>query len=1728
MQPPIFISYSAADLVFAEELYYKLKAAGFEVFLYEVDVRPGESVIGRIDKAIAAAVVGIVVCSKNNNDDLRVTQEYAALATKALRGELDRLIPVLRDDEAVLPPVLDSWRAYNFAEATDMASFDALVTGLVAELRSERPTRSGDFSLTVPADRARTANSPLWTTIRIRPATTTLATDDTEVSAAHRGLTERVHHAWWELDRARTTAGRVFRSDAARAARERDLDATTRAFGTTLAEAFLPASVSTALADRLRESARSGRPAHVAFDVSPELADLPWESLVLDGEPLALRPGVNVYRHQPGLGPTARTDVPGPLRVLAVIASPDTGGGELLDYEYELARILDQVHRARRHRAHVRILNWGSVDAIREALKEDFHVLHISCHARPGALVLETTDGRAEELTTKRFVDELIEPGRVVPFVVLAGCATAQSAASMPGLAQGLIEHGVPAVLAMTASVSDDYATEFLSRVYGELASQEAPDPLTAVSAVRRLIDAEQRFTEWATPALFQRVRGHRLFDPGHIGPVDDQARAVLAKGIVDLGIGDFVGRRAELRELLRQLREVRGVVIHGMGGAGKSTLAAALVHLLGESRPIIPVTLHGQCTPDQVLKELARELRWHKVAPREELAFLLDQSEPWRDRLDELDRHVLPRIEAEVVLLLDDPASDPHSDELPDFVPEWLDLRTPARLIMTTRVPPRHRELVTHHLGPLSLAETRKLIYRLPALDRLPPDDAQRAYQAVGGHPRALEYLDAVLRGGRRDTAERGSGAHFDTVVRRIERLTPDARWWQDGERGLDSAIAATVTIAAADVLLKDLCAGLAESAPAAAELLVAASVYRQPVEVQGLAWVVAADVVPEPAVRARLAAAYELLCEAERHGTARSRADLPLPDHVHAQLNTDLSTMRPFVRPELTEACGELMRLTLLTPVGDRFMVHRWTADALAELARPDQLTTAHRRAAAYHRRQAELWRSDLVVSLTSLEEARHHSWAAGLTGQAIAISAEMCAVLDRIGALDWERHLCAETLALIGDDDPRARPFHHRMSVVELRRGQFGAAHAAQLRAQRLAESSGDLVAVAAGLQQLGTIAHVAHDPDAAEGAYREAIRVAGDARISEQLDARTVLAGCYQRLGGLALARSDEEEAHFYSLGALEVAAEIGEETDSVTIHADLAELAHACGEHAAAERHELRAQEVSAADVDVRRVFAAALLQLGAVHIARRLFDQAWDCFVDARDHAQNLNDAGLLATCVQLEGEALLQLGRLTDAREAYEYFIELAEDLDDQRGQAVAHQQLGRIWAAQGDLRGARESLRRSVEMDPVLASTSQLVLGGVLAKAGQLEEAAEVLERGLAASTDLLAMGFVIQLALVRLRREDIAGAEELFERGIDRAQELNSRRGGAVCMLALGMIARSRNRPGDAEDWYDAVMEVAADDPRLVSEALLRKGDLEFEHGDPAGAMKFYDDCTDKLAGIVAPDLVAELFRQTGRCFAELGDHAEAVANLALAEETFGELGRRSEVLTTLVSLAWVLATGGWHRSATAIMRGAGRVAEELPPSVSVVVGLLLAGDGALADGDLHEAWERYDDARRMAFDTGVRSLLADCRLHLALVAARMGQDSPSDFAAALAICEHQKDPMLAMYVHWAWGRTLGDRSHLAEAGVLADDLHVPAVADSVDSLLDGETVPALDRRVRAELTALLWLRRRRASDGESASGDRFVARVGPAIDDVVRDLAPLPSGVSSVPAVVSPSV
>jgi hypothetical protein len=83
----------------------------------------------------------------------------------------------------------------------------------------------------------------------------------------------------------------------------------------------------------------------------------------------------------------------------------------------------------------------------------------------------------------------------------------------------------------------------------------------------------------------------------------------VLTEGVVVREVGDFVGRRGELREARRALGGAKaGLVLHGIGGVGKSTLAAEVLRALGEDAGLV-VSRAGQVSVDDVLGEAGARL---------------------------------------------------------------------------------------------------------------------------------------------------------------------------------------------------------------------------------------------------------------------------------------------------------------------------------------------------------------------------------------------------------------------------------------------------------------------------------------------------------------------------------------------------------------------------------------------------------------------------------------------------------------------------------------------------------------------------------------------------------------------------------------------------------------------------------------------------------------------------------------------------------------------------------------------------------------------------------------------------------------------------------------------------------------------------------------------------------------------------------------------------------------
>ena len=381
-------------------------------------------------------------------------------------------------------------------------------------------------------------------------------------------------------------------------------DAALREVGRRLSGDFLAGPVGAALAAWVAEAAGLNEVLELGVEVADQaLADLPWEALQVPeasgeiaevgGSPLVLHRNVAVYRLVGGLGTARRTRSRGRCGCWWRSRARRPADAELLDYEAELARIVAAVEPARkRGEAYVRVLNEGSLAAISAALSEDpegFHVLHLSCHARPGELLLETADGQPDAVTAERLLEEGVPAGADLPMVVLSGCSTGLAArqerlhpgtvatvGARPGgqrLKQDKPGRRVrvrrcwpaspPSWWRRGAAGAGDAGAGHRPVRHGagrgvlpaRLATDASPDPLLALAGARRAAERDRQAlspgsplrgpAEWATPALTTRALRLPLFNRREpFGPVHPPQAPVLAEGVVVREVGDFVGRR--------------------------------------------------------------------------------------------------------------------------------------------------------------------------------------------------------------------------------------------------------------------------------------------------------------------------------------------------------------------------------------------------------------------------------------------------------------------------------------------------------------------------------------------------------------------------------------------------------------------------------------------------------------------------------------------------------------------------------------------------------------------------------------------------------------------------------------------------------------------------------------------------------------------------------------------------------------------------------------------------------------------------------------------------------------------------------------------------------------------------------------------------------------------------------------------------------------------------------
>jgi CHAT domain-containing protein len=274
-------------------------------------------------------------------------------------------------------------------------------------------------------------------------------------------------------------------------------------------------------ARRSAEEHERGLRVTLSLSGAPELMEIPWELLYARPSFLAQSIDTPVVRSLDLGSVRPPRPLALPLRVLGMISSPR--GFEPLDVDRERAKLEAALGTlVEDGSVELRWLQRATLGELDQALAsgEDLHVFHYVGHGaydestEGGVLVLEDDHNGAHEVTGSD-LGVLLHDVRSLRLAVLNACEGARSSHVDPfsGVASGLVEHGIPAVIGMQFEITDDAAIIFADRFY-KMVARSFPVDAALAQARKAIWAAASHDVEWATPVLFLRAADARIFDP--------------------------------------------------------------------------------------------------------------------------------------------------------------------------------------------------------------------------------------------------------------------------------------------------------------------------------------------------------------------------------------------------------------------------------------------------------------------------------------------------------------------------------------------------------------------------------------------------------------------------------------------------------------------------------------------------------------------------------------------------------------------------------------------------------------------------------------------------------------------------------------------------------------------------------------------------------------------------------------------------------------------------------------------------------------------------------------------------------------------------------------------------------------------------------------------------------------------------------------------------------------
>jgi hypothetical protein len=332
------------------------------------------------------------------------------------------------------------------------------------------------------------------------------------------------------------------------------MDAAKR-FGEKLYNALFTADVRSALQSSLEQAQqraatasgrkRGGVRIRLRLVDVPELSGVPWEYLYNPAfnRFLALSTETPLVRYLDLPERTRSVKVSPPLRIIVMVAGPSDLPPLNVRQEWQN---LSEALRDLRDEGLVQmdVLKTATMSALQRQLRRgEYHVFHFIGHgtfnrpANEGVLAFEDNQGKCRKVSGQDLA-VLLHDHPSLRLAVLNACEGAHNSASDPfgGVAQRLVQGGLPAVAAMQFDITDDAAIAFAHEFYRSIADGYPID--AAATEARKVIFTESIGSglEWGTPTLYMRSADGQIFNiqrPSTRGQLSEDNRVPL------VGVGE-------------------------------------------------------------------------------------------------------------------------------------------------------------------------------------------------------------------------------------------------------------------------------------------------------------------------------------------------------------------------------------------------------------------------------------------------------------------------------------------------------------------------------------------------------------------------------------------------------------------------------------------------------------------------------------------------------------------------------------------------------------------------------------------------------------------------------------------------------------------------------------------------------------------------------------------------------------------------------------------------------------------------------------------------------------------------------------------------------------------------------------------------------------------------------------------------------------------------------------